>query len=94
MLKMKACPRGKGDLIIERDRYTWSEECLQCGFERELKNLDGNYSAIGAMSKAGAVAVEDGISKKGDGSFIRSHSPDRFIDKPVRLRQKNEQNNN
>jgi len=40
MLRLKSCPRCRGDVIIDRDSYGWYEQCLQCGHQRELENLD------------------------------------------------------
>ena len=37
MLMVKACPRCKGDMFVERDRFGWHWQCLQCGHLRDLK---------------------------------------------------------
>jgi ribosomal protein S27AE len=37
--KTKSCPRCAGDLFIYQDMDGWYEQCLQCSFERELKEL-------------------------------------------------------
>jgi Zn ribbon nucleic-acid-binding protein len=58
MFRLKACPRCKGDLIINQERHVRYEECLQCGYEREVQSLVKKYSAIGAMFKADSMAVE------------------------------------
>jgi hypothetical protein len=39
MWKLKTCPRCQGDLFIDKDFVGWYEQCLQCGFRRELKAL-------------------------------------------------------
>lgn len=39
MWKFKSCPRCGGDLFIERDLNGWYEQCLQCSYKRELKDL-------------------------------------------------------
>ena len=39
MLKLKGCPRCKGDVRVDWDRYGWFEECMQCGYMRDLKSL-------------------------------------------------------
>ena len=39
MWKFKSCPRCGGDLYIERDYHGWYEECLQCGYIGELKDI-------------------------------------------------------
>ena len=39
MLKLKSCPRCKGDVRIDRDQYGWFEECIQCGYTCDLKDV-------------------------------------------------------
>ncbi|MCH8864516.1 MAG: hypothetical protein IIB13_04030 [Chloroflexi bacterium] len=39
MLRFKSCPRCKGDVLIDKDVYGWYEQCLQCGYQRDLKNM-------------------------------------------------------
>jgi len=38
--KLKGCPRCMGDLFVSQDMDGWYEQCLQCSFRRELKELD------------------------------------------------------
>jgi len=38
--RLKSCPRCKGDLYLEKDIYGWYEQCLQCGY---VKDLDPIY---------------------------------------------------
>lgn len=42
MLRLKGCPRCKGDTVIEKDRYGWHEHCLQCGYIRDLMHRAEN----------------------------------------------------
>ncbi|MFC2005742.1 hypothetical protein ACFLVG_02130 [Chloroflexota bacterium] len=37
--KFKGCPRCSGDVFIESDLNGWYEQCLQCSWRHELKNL-------------------------------------------------------
>ena len=37
--KFKGCPRCQGDIFIDRDLDGWHEQCLQCSYRHELKNL-------------------------------------------------------
>jgi len=39
MLRLKSCPRCKGDVMVDRDYYGWYEQCLQCGYLCDLKNV-------------------------------------------------------
>ncbi len=34
--KFKSCPRCGGDVFVDRDLNIWYEECVQCGYAREL----------------------------------------------------------
>ena len=37
--KLKSCPRCNGDLFIQHETDGWYEECLLCGYERDISNL-------------------------------------------------------
>ena len=39
MWKVKGCPRCGGDLFIDRDLDSWYEQCLQCAYQHELRNI-------------------------------------------------------
>ena len=39
MWKLKGCPRCGGDIFIDRDLDGWHEQCLQCAYQHELKDL-------------------------------------------------------
>lgn len=32
MIKLKGCPKCKGDVILDKDIHGWYEQCLQCGY--------------------------------------------------------------
>jgi len=35
----KKCPKCGGNVFLDRDHYGWYEQCLQCGYTRELEEL-------------------------------------------------------
>ena len=37
--RLKSCPRCGGDLLIDRDLDCWYEQCLQCSYRTDLKNI-------------------------------------------------------
>jgi len=39
MLKLKSCPRCKGDVLLDRDQYGWYHYCLQCGYVCDLVEI-------------------------------------------------------
>jgi len=38
-LRLKGCPRCRGDLAVELDQWGWYEECIQCGYLQDLQNI-------------------------------------------------------
>ena len=40
MLKLKGCPRCGGDLRADRDLYGSYEQCIQCGYMKDLSNAE------------------------------------------------------
>jgi len=39
MLRFKSCPRCKGDVLVDQDYHGWYEQCLQCGYQRDLEDM-------------------------------------------------------
>ncbi len=39
MFRRKSCPRCKGEIRLDRDEYGWYEECLMCGYTRDLQDI-------------------------------------------------------
>ena len=37
--QLKSCPRCTGDIFIQRETDGWYEECLACGYRRDISNL-------------------------------------------------------
>ena len=37
--RIRGCPRCGGDIFIDRDLNGWHEQCLQCSYRHELKDL-------------------------------------------------------
>ena len=37
MLLLKACPRCRGDLVVDRDPHGRFTKCLQCGFAKDIE---------------------------------------------------------
>jgi len=36
--RFNSCPRCKGDVMLgNKDEYGWYEQCLQCGYVRDLE---------------------------------------------------------
>lgn len=39
MMRLKSCPRCKGDVMVEHDYYGWYEQCMQCGHISDLPDV-------------------------------------------------------
>ena len=39
MHRFKKCPRCGGTMFLEADSVSWYEECLQCSYCHELKDI-------------------------------------------------------
>ena len=39
MWKLKNCPRCSGDMFIQHDQHGWYEQCLQCSYKADLREL-------------------------------------------------------
>jgi hypothetical protein len=37
--RLKACSKCHGDVFVDRDLDGWYEQCLQCGYRRELQDI-------------------------------------------------------
>ena len=49
--KLKSCSRCGGDLFIDRDMDGWFEQCLQCSYRRELRELKRQTVPVGMHAK-------------------------------------------
>lgn len=51
--RLKACPRCRGDTYIDSDIDGWYQQCLLCGYRRELKevNVRKRVVAIGTAKE-------------------------------------------
>lgn len=38
VISLNSCPRCQGDTVLDnKDEYGWYEQCLQCGYLRDLE---------------------------------------------------------
>ena len=56
--KLKGCPRCGGDIFLERDEDRWYEQCLQCSYVHELKDIAEFYEQSGERAKESTLAGE------------------------------------
>lgn len=58
MLRLKSCPRCKGAVLIDRDHNGWYEQCLQCGYQRDLNVVEVQQQVRAEKGVAGNVSEE------------------------------------
>ena len=51
MWKLKSCPRCGGDISIDRELDGWCEQCLQCGYQRDIPSAVEVYRRSGDKEK-------------------------------------------
>ncbi len=59
MWRLKSCPRCRGDVFLDGDRHSWYEQCLQCGYTRDLPVIvkvrervsEGNPGRVGGSTQ-------------------------------------------
>ena len=58
-MKLKSCPRCRGDIRITSDMYGAFKQCLQCGFIKDLPKEDMAIiqNAIATRSGKGLTAA-------------------------------------
>ena len=56
MLKLKACPRCKGDLHGNRDVCGSYDECLQCGYMQDIEEPNKLLASLAAAGVKKKVA--------------------------------------
>jgi hypothetical protein len=43
MIKINGCKKCHGALLLDKDEYGWYEECIQCGYTRDVP-LDVSFN--------------------------------------------------
>ena len=51
MLQLKGCPRCQGDLNVNRDMYGEYQECLQCGYMKDIETPNALLPASAQRAK-------------------------------------------
>jgi Zn ribbon nucleic-acid-binding protein len=52
LIKLKSCPRCNGDLFINWDQHGQYVECLQCGYQCELRSQPDMKQRLAEREKA------------------------------------------
>ena len=56
MFYFKGCPRCKGDLHSNRDMYGSYDECLQCGYMRDIEEPNKLLATLSEVVRKKKVA--------------------------------------
>jgi hypothetical protein len=65
MIKFKNCPRCRGDIRIDKDYYGGYENCIQCGYVKDLEELSEfqrkslrKHEIIGGLSRDSEKTID------------------------------------
>ena len=58
LLKLDCCPRCKGPVIIDRDYYGRYEQCLYCGYLRDIEIIAPTGWSLSALDGTEKCATE------------------------------------
>lgn len=50
--RIKGCPHCGGDVFLDKDvNHVWVENCLQCGYDAVLKEVDSKQQVVKPAEK-------------------------------------------
>lgn len=49
--RLKNCPRCGGDTFLDTDIYGWYQQCLQCSYRYDLKQVNTGNKKVPADSR-------------------------------------------
>ncbi|MFC1893744.1 hypothetical protein ACFLYR_06960 [Chloroflexota bacterium] len=64
MLRLKGCPKCRGDIRRDEDHYGWYEQCIQCGYMRDLETADVVREPGSQMEKGVEEAASEGKGRR------------------------------
>ena len=50
--RLKGCPRCRGDMVLDRDKWGSYEQCIQCGYLLDVPNAVNATPSSGEESSA------------------------------------------
>jgi Zn ribbon nucleic-acid-binding protein len=56
LIKLKSCPRCNGDLFVNWDQHGQYVECLQCGYQCDLRSQPDMEQQLAEKEKRPALA--------------------------------------
>ncbi len=70
VVTFKGCPRCHGDIVLEGDRHGAYEECLQCGYVRELESrISGDVGLQQRIDRGPALRFQDRVEVGEENSY-------------------------
>jgi hypothetical protein len=76
MMKLHGCKKCQGTLILDKDEFGWYEECMQCGYSRDLP-LDVSFDTTLAEAPIPVTVVsnEQTVKEKWKHNKIPAYQP-------------------
>jgi len=76
MMKVHACKKCQGTLVLDKDEFGWYEECMQCGYTRDIPlDMPIKRSADDGLIPVAVVADTRNLAEKWKQNEIPSCQP-------------------
>jgi hypothetical protein len=76
MMKLHGCKKCQGTLILDKDEFGWYEECMQCGYSRDLPlDVPFNKDITEAPIPVSVITDEQVVKEKWKQNKIPAYHP-------------------
>ncbi|MDD5700723.1 MAG: hypothetical protein PHU23_01630 [Dehalococcoidales bacterium] len=83
MMKLHGCKKCKGALILDKDEFGWFEECIQCGYTRDVPlNIPFNTPEAGDSIPVKVISSKKNPAEAWKHNIISSYTPLKSTDGP------------
>ncbi len=83
MMKLHGCKKCQGALILDKDEFGWFEECIQCGYTRDVPlDILSNTPEAGAPIPVAVISSKKNPIEAWKQNKISSYTPLKSIDGP------------
>jgi hypothetical protein len=81
MMKIHGCKKCQGTLVLDKDEFGWYEQCMQCGYTRDIP-LDSKTCESPAEDRIPVPVAADarGLVKAWKQNKIAYLKPARYLD--------------
>jgi DNA-directed RNA polymerase subunit M/transcription elongation factor TFIIS len=83
MMKLHGCKKCQGALILDKDEYGWFEECIQCGYTRDVPlDILCNTPEVGDLMPVTVISSKKNPAEAWKQNKISYYTPLKNTDDP------------